>query len=52
MDRTSAVVEILKTEYGITTMADLNKAIANLGVIDLSPFCTEPKKRRRIDNDE
>ena len=43
-DKNSAVeymLRILKTEFGITNEAELDKAIRKQSVIDLSPFCGE-----------
>lgn len=48
MNRAPGVVEILKTEYGIETLAQLQEAISRLGLIDLSPFCADiPKEKGR-----
>lgn len=33
------LLEILKSEFGIKTEAELDKAIKRLPAIDLSPFC-------------
>jgi hypothetical protein len=33
------IVQILKDEYGIRTMAELDAAIAKIQAIDISPFC-------------
>lgn len=41
MANLNELLEILEEEYGIRSMADLNKAMANLGCIDISPFCGE-----------
>lgn len=38
------LLSILEKEYGIKNMADLDKAIAGLGFIDISPFCGEVKE--------
>lgn len=38
MERNEKLAEILKKKYGITTMAQLNKALADQKTIDLSPF--------------
>lgn len=37
----SSPAEILKEQYGITTIEQLNEAIAELGFLDISLFCTE-----------
>lgn len=47
MEKPNDVVEILREEYGIENMAELNEAIAKLGVIDLSPFCGVIKQRKK-----
>lgn len=48
MSRAPGVVEILKTEYGIETLAQLQEAISKLGLIDLSPFCADiPKEKEK-----
>lgn len=39
-----AILKILKEEYRIQTVEQLDKAIKNLSVIDLTPFCGEIKK--------
>lgn len=41
MDRLEGVVEILKSEYGIASLAQLQEAISKLGLVDLSLFCAE-----------
>lgn len=46
MANLNEVLAILE-EYGIKSMADLNKAIADLGCIDISPFCGEIKEHRK-----
>lgn len=40
MENKKKLVEILKKKYGITTMAQLNQALAKQKTIDLSPFVT------------
>jgi len=40
------IVEILKTEYGIETMEQLQEAILKLGLIDISTFCSTPPIRK------
>lgn len=40
MERRDKLVEILKKKYGITNLAQLNKALAEQKSIDLSPFVT------------
>lgn len=46
MERRTDVIEILKTEYGITSLAQLQKAISEMPLLDLAPFCAEPPKRK------
>ena len=41
---TEKILEILKTEYKITSEKDLDKKIKKLGYIDISVFCKKPKK--------
>lgn len=40
MESNKKLTEILEKKYGITTMAQLNKALAEQKTIDLSPFVT------------
>lgn len=47
MANLNEVLAILEEEYGIKSMADLNKAIADLGCIDISPFCGEIEEHRK-----
>ena len=48
MNKATGVVEILKTEYGIESLAQLQDAISKLGLIDLSPFCADiPKEKEK-----
>jgi len=44
MKNTINVAEILKSEYGITTMKQLDTAIKNLGFIDISLFCSTERR--------
>lgn len=46
------VVEILKSEYGIETLAQLERAIKKMDALDISTFCTKPKRRNDYDEDE
>lgn len=41
-ERAIEAVKILKTEYGIANIIELEKAIKELGAIDISPFCSLP----------
>lgn len=43
MAEPNTVVQILKEEYGITTMKELNMAVKKLGFVNISPFCTQLK---------
>lgn len=47
MSRRSDLAEILKSEYGIGSVTDLEKAIEKLGPVDISLFCAEIKETRR-----
>lgn len=44
MDRAKDVVELLKNEYGIESLWQLQRAISELACIEISPFCAEIKK--------
>ncbi len=37
---------ILRTEYGISSVQELNDAIKKQKRIDISIFCSEPEKRK------
>lgn len=41
------ILEILKTEYNITSEKDLDKKIKKLGFIDISVFCKKPPKKAK-----
>ena len=41
MERNNEIVQILKEQYGIRTLEELNKAISKLRPIDLTPFVGE-----------
>ena len=41
------ILEILKTEYNITSEKDLDKKIKKLGCIDISVFCKKPPKKAK-----
>ena len=45
MKEKTMVAEILKTEYGITTIKDLDAAIKKLGFLDIFPFCGTIKNK-------
>ena len=47
----SQLTEILKTEYGIGSVSELEKAIGRIGGIDISLFCTEIKKSKEKDHE-
>lgn len=51
MDVKEAVVEILREEYGIKSMKELNEAISRLGSIDLFPFCGSLSKEEVVADD-
>lgn len=40
-ERATRLAELLKTEFGIGNMDELNKAIRKLGVVDISIFCAK-----------
>lgn len=41
------IMEILRKDFNISTPDELNEAFVKLGIIDISPFCCEIKKRRQ-----
>lgn len=45
MSEPCSAIQILKNEYGISTVAELNEALKALGHIDISIFCSERTKR-------
>jgi len=49
VSKRSELAEILKSEYGIGSVAELEKAIERMGAVDISPFCADitPKRRKR-----
>lgn len=49
MSKRSELAEILKSEYGIGSVVELEKAIERMGAVDISPFCADitPKRRKR-----
>lgn len=47
MSKRTELAEILKNEYGIGSVADLEKAIEQLGSVDISLFCADTKQARR-----
>ena len=47
MSQRSDLAEILKSEYGIGSLAELEREIERLGSIDISLFCTETKGKDR-----
>ena len=47
VSKRSELAELLKREYGIGSMAELEKAIARIGSIDITPFCADIKPKRR-----
>lgn len=40
------LAKILREEYGITTVRELDEAISKLGTIDLSIFCVKPESSK------
>lgn len=40
------IIEILKNEYGFTSEKDLDRAIAEIGFIDISVFCLKAKEKK------
>lgn len=47
MSKRTELAEILKKEYGIGSVAELEKAIERIGSVDISLFCTEIKQKRK-----
>jgi len=41
MERKYRLAETLRTEYGISSMRELDAALRKLGVLDVSAFCAE-----------
>lgn len=39
-DRRNALEQLLEAQYGISSVGELNEAIREIGVIDISLFCT------------
>lgn len=52
MSKRSELAEILKSEYGIDSVAELEKAIEKKGAVDISPFCTDITPKRRTRNEK
>lgn len=49
MDRLQELMKILEEEYGITTVEQLDRAIEDLGKLDISPFVMGgPKSEKEI----
>lgn len=46
MNKPNEAVKILKEEYGIATMRELEAAIKKLGFLDISLFCSETKSQK------
>ena len=40
-----ALAKMLEEEYGITTIEELDSAIRNMEVFDISPFCSKPVRK-------
>lgn len=51
MKSPNEAVEILKNEYGITTMKELDAAIEKIGFLDVSLFCS-PMEIKRYDKED
>ena len=43
----SSAVQILKEEYGISTLEQLNAALKKMGGLDISPFTAEINSRSK-----
>ncbi len=48
MDRLAECMKILKEEYGIETMDQLNEAILKMEKIDITPFCKKPESMKGV----
>lgn len=46
MNKPNEAAKILKEEYGISTMRELDAAMKKLGFLDISLFCSEIKSQR------
>ena len=46
-NKRSELAEILKREYGIGSVAELEKAIERMGAVDIYPFCADISPKRR-----
>ena len=46
MVKRAELEEILKSEYGIGSMNELQKALLKMGGLDVSVFCSEIKKEK------
>ena len=46
MNRTEILREILKTEYGINSMEELDRAIKKQRKLDITVFCLDIGKKR------
>lgn len=44
----SEIVRILREEYGISSMDELDKAIAKMSKLDISPFCGKTAQEEKI----
>ena len=51
VNKRSELAEILKSEYGIGSVAELEKAIERIGSVDIAPFCADisPKRRKQYE---
>lgn len=50
MKQKDRLLEILKTEYGIETSAQLREAVLRLGGLDVSVFCAKETEKERKNN--
>lgn len=46
MSKRTELEEILKAEYGISSIKELEKAIERMGSVDVSVFCKDINSRR------
>ena len=48
MDRTERMIKILKEEFGIETVRQLNEAMSSLQTIDISIFIKKPDRKQEV----
>jgi len=51
MAQRAELEEILRSEYGIGSMKELQKAILKMGGLDASVFCSEIKQTKEISHE-